>query len=73
MKYKYMTLQEAKNLGFTHHAEMYGIPIYYKDDESGEVEAKNKMLSYWLDFLIWIECYIGVNEDGFLIKIMDEL
>jgi len=67
-----MSKSEAIELGFTHDAEMYGVPIWYKE-ENGEVEAKNKILSYWLDFLIFIEQTIGVNEYGFPIKIKSEL
>lgn len=67
-----MNAQEAKEKGFTHHAEMYGVPIFYNED-TAEVEAKNILLGWWLDFLIWIEVNIGVNEFGFPIKIKDEL
>jgi len=68
-----MKNQQAKALGFTHHAELYGVAIWYRNDETAEVEAKNWILSYWIDFLIWVECVIGVNDYGFPIKIKEEL
>lgn len=67
-----MKLSTAIEQGYTHDAEMYGVPIYYREHDAG-VHAKNTSMEYWLDFLFWIECNFGINDYGFPIKIKGRL
>ena len=67
-----MDKQEAKQQGFTHHAEMYGVKGYYKEF-GNTFEPTSKLSGYLLAFFIWIEVIFCINEDGFPIKIKEEL
>ncbi len=71
-----MTNKRAKELGYTHEAEMYGIRGYYNGNE----DAFNTFQPKWIvtDWLFEIILYIDVfyfakNRIGFPITIIKEL
>ncbi len=71
-----MTAKRAKELGFTHHAEMYGFKGYYCDshEESDHETFRAKwIVTDWLvEFMIYIEVLFGINE-GFPILMKEKL
>lgn len=67
-----MDKQTAKQQGFTHHAEMYGVKGFWKE-EGNTFEPISKVSGYLLDFFIWIEVTFNINAEGFPIKIKEEL
>lgn len=67
-----MKLEEAKELGFTHHAKMYGVPIWFKY-EGAVIQTKNKFFSLVLEFLIYLELVFEFNEQGFPIEVGEEI
>lgn len=67
-----MTIEQAKEQSFTHHAEMYGVKGFYKED-GYTFEAKTKFGNLLLDLFIWVEQIFDFNDEGFPIKIKDKL
>ena len=55
----YMTIAEAKENGFTHHAKYYGLPCYVSDDADFTVAVKWAPLDYLFLVVSAIEGFIS--------------
>ncbi len=71
-KYIYFRKSAAKKEGFTNHAVLYGVPIWF-GVENNEVAAK---LPFFGDILIDICCFISIDllgNEGFYVALGDEI
>jgi len=70
-----MTRKKAIEKEFTHLCKLYGFSCYAKffDDGGFECEGTNWLNSKMIDLCVWIECNIGVNQEGFPVVIIEEL
>ena len=66
---------EKSQEGFTHIGKLYGCSCYLKFIDDGGFECKGT--TWWndaaMEFFIWIEVNIGINEEGFPIFVEREL
>ena len=75
----YMTIKQAKALGFTHHGSYYGIPVYIGDvDGDFLVSAKWWPLDFVMDLASVVEAFIlqtfyPEREPSFRFLLGDEL
>lgn len=51
----YMTEQQAKQQGFTHHGSYFGIPIWISDEDCPMVAAKWAPMEYVMTLFHYIE------------------
>lgn len=69
----FVTKNEALELGFTHHASYYGIPLWITDDEFPMVATKWEPLEHVMTLFHYIEGFMNtfspMDEQGFLFKI----
>lgn len=55
----YMTIKEARSLGFTHHGKYYGIPLWIGDpDGEFRVATKWMPMEYVMTVFHYIEAFI---------------
>lgn len=57
---------------FTHYASMYGIPCYF-NEATNDIVGRNKLYDFMLDIIIRIDTLIPTNEDGFNIKLYNQI